>query len=150
MFAEPFCGTPKDLNGDPLLASVGYVAHGGEPSRFSSSIGAETLQIRGPDMADLAEDDDKSVLPVAEVLWKPSTVKPSAFPKDSKKKMPKMVLLTTKPESWSFTCEDDHPRPETDSVSLSLVFEDQPCAQVAEAPSIDEVRISFLLRNNRV
>jgi hypothetical protein len=143
MFAEAYYGSPHDRNGDPYLASVGYAAHDKDSSRFSPTVGAETPQTRGPDMADLAEDDDKSSLPIAEVLWKPSTIKPSAFPKDSEKKMPKMVLLTTKPESWSFTSEDDHPRLESGSVYHSMVFEDLPCAQVVEAPSIDEVRISI-------
>ncbi|KAG0504349.1 hypothetical protein KC19_N040600 [Ceratodon purpureus] len=57
--------------------------------------------------------------------------------------MPKMVLLTTKPESWSFTSEDDHPRPESGSVSHRLVFDDLPSAQVIDAPSVDEQRTKY-------
>lgn len=150
MIVEIDYDSPQDRNGDPFLASAGCVAHDKkDPSCFSPAIIAETLQAQYPagypDVADLAEDDDKSFLPVAEVLWKPSTRKSSPFAKDFEKKMPNMVLLTTKPESWSFTSEDDHPRPESGSVSHNMVFEDQPCAQETESPSIDEVRISLPL-----
>ena len=132
MFAEAYCGSAQDLNGDDK-----------DPSCFFPAIGVATPLTRGPDIADLAEDNEKSSIPVAEVLWKPSTTKP--FPKDPEKRMPKMVLLTTKPESWSFTSEDDHPRPESGSVSHSMFFEDHSCAQVAESPSIDEVRTYLYL-----
>jgi hypothetical protein len=137
MFAEAYCDSPQDCNVDP----VSYGERDLDPPCFSPAIIAETLRPQSPDLAELAEDD-KSFLPVAEVLWKPSILKPLAFSKDFEDEIP---VLSIKPESWSFTSEDDHPRPESGSVPHSMIFEDQPWAQLAEAPSVDEVRISLSL-----
>jgi hypothetical protein len=145
MFAEAYCDSPQDCNVDPCLESVGYVEHDEDTPCFSPAIIAETLRPQSPDLADLAEDDDKSFLPVAEVLWKPLTVMPLPCLGDTGNEIPSMAALATKPESWSFTSEDDHPRPESGSVPHSMNFEDRPWAQLAEAPSLDEVRISLFL-----
>lgn len=142
MFAEAYCVSPQDCNTDPCLETVSCGEHDDDPPCFSPAIIAETLRPQTPDLAELAEDDDGSFLPVAEVLWKPSTVKPSAFSKNFEDEIPIVPVLAIKPESWSFTSEDDHPRPESGSVPHSMIFEDQPLAQSAEVPSVDEVRTS--------
>lgn len=119
---------------------MGYVEHDEDTPCFSPAIIAETLRPQSPDLAELAEEVDKSFLPVAEVLWKPSTAMPLPCSMDIENEIPTVAPLATKPESWSFTSEDDHPRPESGSVSHAMSFEDRPWAQLAEAPTLDEVR----------
>ena len=145
MFAEAYCDSPQDRNVDSSLETVSYGEHDEDPPCFSPAIISETLRPQSPDLAELAEDDEKSFLPVAEVLWKPTIVKPIAFPKGFEDEIPSMPVLAIKPESWSFTSEDDHPWPESGSLPHSMIFEDQPWAQLAEAPSVNEVRISISL-----
>ncbi|XP_024370432.1 uncharacterized protein [Physcomitrium patens] len=143
LFAEAYCDSPQDSNMGLCHVPVASVTHNEDSPCFSPAIIAETLRPLSPDLADLAEEDDKSFIPVAEVLWKPSTVKPSTFSNDLETEIPTIAVLTTKPESWSFTSEDDHPRPESGSAPHSMVFEDQPWAQLAEAPSVDEQKTKY-------
>lgn len=64
----------------------------------------------------LAQQDAKSLLPVAEVLWKPEDAS-------------RMLSEATTPETWDLALEDDNAH-----------MEDQPWAQLAEECSLDEVK----------
>ena len=148
--------------GPCLLQSANGETYEEDPPCFSPAVIAETLlhQSLNPTKAAAAaaaveetktkteaeaeaaeEEDSRSFLPVAEVLWKPSSVKPSGLLEQLEMEVPRMsTSAATKPESWSFTSEDDHPRPESGSVPHSMNFEDQPWAQLAES-SVDEVTL---------
>ncbi|XP_024393324.1 uncharacterized protein [Physcomitrium patens] len=142
-FAEAYCGSPQDCYLDPSLVPVACVGDDDDPHCFSPAFIAKTLRPHSPDLADLAEDDDKFFLPVAEVLWKPSTVKPLSLSRELEDEIPTMAMLATKPKPSSFTSKDDHPWPESESIPHSMVLEEQPWAQLAEADSIDEQRTKY-------
>ena len=153
-----FAHEDLDLHEGPcLLQSANGEAYEEDPPCFSPAVIAETLlhQSLNPTKAAAAAaeeetkteakaeaaEDSRSFLPVAEVLWKPSSVKPSGLLEQLEMEVPRMITSpATKPDSWSFTSEDDHPRPESGSVPHSMNFEDQPWAQLAES-SVDEVTL---------
>ncbi|XP_073387785.1 uncharacterized protein [Physcomitrium patens] len=137
IFDDVDSSASQDFNRDHYLAPVPSASHE-DSSCFSPAITAKPLREQGPYMVGIAKADGISFLPVAEVLWKPSTVKPSAFSKGFKNEIPVTAALATKPDSWSFTSEDDHPRFENGCISNTIVTKDQSWAQIAETPSVDE------------
>lgn len=64
----------------------------------------------------LTQQDAKSLLPVAEVLWKPEDAS-------------RMISEAMTPETWDLALEDDNAN-----------MENQPWAQLAEECSLDEVK----------
>lgn len=119
---------------DNCLLSAGLVAHEDDPPCFSPAIISETLL---PNSTPKSKDA-RTLVPVTETE-KPSSEDNLLQPEEHMKELPILALPSTQPESWSFTSEDDHPRPESGSVLNSFRGNEQLCSQLAEVPSIDEV-----------